>query len=119
MLTSHPHLHVVNSIGYLEMLILEQGARLILTDSGGILKEAYFVGTPCVTMQNETEWPETMRDGWNTLVGIEWRSILSGVNSVFDSVQNIVRQPRDLALFGSGKAGACSVENICAFLGAS
>ncbi len=117
MLRSHPHLHVVDSVGYIEMLMLEQSASLILTDSGGIQKEAYFVGTPCVTMRDETEWPETTHGGWNTLVGTECCSILAGVNGALKSLQTISKEPRDLATFGSGTAGACSVEHICAFLG--
>ena len=116
-LTSHPHIHVVDSVSYLEMLILEQSANLILTDSGGVQKEAYFVGTPCVTVCDDTEWPETTRGGWNTLVGTEGCSILAGVRGVRQNLPSILGCPRDLASFGGGTAAVSSVEHICEFLG--
>lgn len=76
-----PHLHLIEPVGYLEMVALVGGARLALTDSGGLQKEAYWLGVPCLTLRNETEWVETVDAGWNVLVGPDAQSIFTNVRS--------------------------------------
>ncbi len=73
------NLRIIEPVGYLDMLILEQQARLILTDSGGMQKEAYFFKTPCLTLRQETEWVETVESGWNLLTGCEMENIVRGI----------------------------------------
>lgn len=73
---------VTEPLSFMDMILLEQSARAILTDSGGIQKEAFFYGVPCITMRDETEWVETVKLGWNKVVGADKYKILNAVNSL-------------------------------------
>jgi len=70
---------IVEPLDYLDFLALLMDAEKVLTDSGGVQKEAYFFGIPCITLRNETEWMETVQDKWNVLVGAETKSILRAI----------------------------------------
>lgn len=84
-------------MGYFDMMVLEENARLIATDSGGVQREAYFMATPCLTLRDETEWMETVSAGWNKLVGAEARQIME---NWFNFLPPRVQPP----IFGDGTA---------------
>ena len=73
------HIKVIDPVGYLNMLVLECHSAMIMTDSGGVQKEAFFLRKPCVTLREETEWVETVECGANVLAGTEVERILLAV----------------------------------------
>jgi len=101
----HPNSNVrlIEPVSYLDMLMLEKNARMILTDSGGVQKEAYILGVPCVTLREETEWVETVEAGWNILVGANRERIV-------EAVRNFQPTGERPPLFGDGNASRRIVE---------
>jgi UDP-GlcNAc3NAcA epimerase len=92
---------LIDPVGYLDMVRLESAARLIVTDSGGVQKEAYWLGVPCVTVRNETEWVETVAAGWNLLTGADTAAIVAALRDFRPTA------PRP-ALYADG----CSADDI-------
>ena len=109
-----PRLHkrnilLLEPVSYMNMLKLEKSAEMILTDSGGVKKEAYFLKTPCVTLREETEWVETVKNGWNTLVGTNTKTIVK-------IISGLKKPSHYLPLYGNGKASAKITNVINRFL---
>jgi UDP-N-acetylglucosamine 2-epimerase (non-hydrolysing) len=96
-ITWSEQVRLLEPAGYLEMLALEQHAARIATDSGGVQKEAYLLGVPCVTVREDTEWVETLHDGWNVLVGSNAEAISAALARPTPSAER--RNP-----FGDGAA---------------
>jgi UDP-N-acetylglucosamine 2-epimerase len=69
----------IEPVDYLDFIALLRDAKKVVTDSGGVQKEAYFFGVPCVTLRDETEWVETLEGGWNRPVGTGTQNILNGI----------------------------------------
>ncbi len=97
---------IIKPVSYLNMLALERNAKTILTDSGGVQKEAYFLGVPCVTLRNETEWVETVDSGINILAGSDGHKILKALNRI--SKLNIKRSKA----YGHGNASTKIIQII-------
>ncbi len=93
----NPYLKITEPVSYLDMLNLEKNARFILTDSGGVQKEACWLRVPCLTLREETEWPETIITGWNVLVGRDKERVKRVIDKGF-------KPSTDASpLFGNGK----------------
>jgi UDP-GlcNAc3NAcA epimerase len=94
-------IQVMPPLGYLDFLELARNARAILTDSGGVQKEAYLLGVPCVTLRDTTEWVETVEAGWNTLVDLDRDAALAALERTPP-----IERPE---LYGGGRAA----ERVC------
>lgn len=102
------NVRLIEPVGYLDMLVLERHARLILTDSGGVQKEAYFACVPCITLREETEWEETVQAGWNVLVGADRHKIVQ-------MVSELAPPSAHPDFYGSGDATGKMVEILSQF----
>lgn len=98
----------INPVGYLEMVWLLINCKFVLTDSGGLQKEAYFFSKPCITMRDETEWIELVENGFNKLAGADTSLIIKLATEMSDST-NLDFSKR---LYGNGNAGEIIVNNL-------
>ncbi len=80
-LSPGPNIRIIDPCGYQQMLSLLDGAHAVLTDSGGVQKEALWSGVPCVTLRGETEWVETLEGGWNVVAGLDADRVLQALSS--------------------------------------
>jgi UDP-N-acetylglucosamine 2-epimerase (non-hydrolysing)/UDP-GlcNAc3NAcA epimerase len=100
-----PHLRLLPPLGYLDFLQLLRHARAVLTDSGGVQKEAYLLEVPCLTLRENTEWVETVELGWNRLVGLDRADVV-------DALADLRRPRAHPDLYGGGRAGEAVVEAL-------
>jgi len=98
---------VTPPLGYLDFLKLAAHARVVLTDSGGVQKEAYLLGTPCVTLRDTTEWVETVEPGWNVLVDLD-------ADAALEAIGRPLPPGERAELYGGGQAA----DRICRVLAA-
>ena len=104
-----PHIRLIDPVGYLDMVALLRGGRLVLTDSGGLQKEAYWMDIPCITLRCETEWVETVAAGWNVLVG-------SNAAKIVDAVRTFTPSSSHPTLYGDAFAAQRCIDLLSTHL---
>ena len=104
------NIKIIDPVGYLEMISLQENACKIVTDSGGVQKEAYFLKKPCITMRDETEWIETVQNGWNIIVG-------SDSSKILDAIENFNPTGTPASAFGNGDTSSIITDIIEKYLG--
>lgn len=102
------NLRFIDPVGYLDMLMLEQAARLVATDSGGVQKEAYFAGVPCITLRQETEWVELVEIGANRVIGTAAAAIAQALSEPLKTIDR-----RDV--YGNGMSSVAIAEALVDF----
>ena len=101
------NLTIVEPVGYLEMVWLIINCKFIMTDSGGLQKEAYFFQKHCITLRDETEWIELVKNNFNILVGASKVKIINAVNNISNMNQNF-----DIELYGNGNASEKIIKEL-------
>jgi UDP-GlcNAc3NAcA epimerase len=103
------HIHLLEPQGYVEFMNLQLDARMIITDSGGVCREAYFAGRPCLTLFPFTAWPETVEDGWNLCVDADTDKILT-------AIREFAPEHEQKNIFGDGTASETIADAIVSYL---
>ncbi len=101
--TLHPNLTIIDPVGYLEMVWLIDNCSLVMTDSGGLQKEAYFFNKLCITLRDETGWIELVENGYNALVGVNKDKIIESYSKAVNTNTPITNN-QSTSLYGDGKA---------------
>lgn len=102
-----PGVHLIDPLGYRDMVALVRGSRVVITDSGGLQKEAAWLGTPCITIRDTTEWVETLDTGWNVLVATDTEALVT-------SATTVVVPSEPFIAYGSGNAARLVVGQLLA-----
>lgn len=108
--TDSSQLRIIDPVGYIDMACLEKNARLVVTDSGGVQKEAFFHRVPCVTLRDETEWVELVEIGWNTIVPPTSASAVR--TGILSAIQCASRPAPPIDLYGGGLAARRICDSI-------
>jgi UDP-GlcNAc3NAcA epimerase len=103
--------HILEPVSYLEMIWLLKHCSMVLTDSGGLQKEAWFFKRPCLTLRDETEWVELKEIGANLVVGSSREKIISGYEQLLDAKLDYSESP-----YGDGNTGSIVVKHLCEFI---
>ena len=106
-LSEFENIRAIEPVGYLDMIALESQSFAVLTDSGGVQKEAFFSQVPCITLRDETEWVETVESGWNILAGADKENIIKSFGSV-----KMFADRQAPPLYGDGRAAQKIIKSI-------
>jgi UDP-GlcNAc3NAcA epimerase len=107
-LSVQPSFHIIEPVGYFDMIELLKGCNLVMTDSGGLQKEAYFFENPCITMRDQTEWVELVDNGFNVIVGADEERILNAYAEMSGREMDF-----SLDLYGGGRAAENIADILC------
>lgn len=108
-------IHITEPVGYLDMIQLISQARAVFTDSGGLQKEAIVLGKKCFTLREETEWTETVKEGWNKILGRDYANIVNALKVAADPISSMKPFPTE-KYYGDGKAAEKIVQHFADFL---